>query len=361
MLLDFWTSCCVNCLHVLPALARVEAAFPREVVVIGVHSHKFDHERDPAAVRAATDRLGITHPVLHDPDRRLWDQYAIRAWPTLVFIDPAGYVLEQRSGEPDADELVRTVGRMVKQARSVGALQPVLPPPPSDSLPAAGRFRYPGKLRPVPGRAPDAACWALADAGHHQVVLLDDAGQVVARIGSGMPGHADTPPLRARFRDPQAVAADADAIWVADTGNHLIRRIDLATGEVATVAGTGARGGILGPTAPALDTALASPWDVLPYGGGVLFAKAGTHQLGALDPDAGELDRTGASRPASAPTRARRRATRASWWSRRTGTASSSTAPHDAVTGRGLSSGRGSTTGRDRPRVTLPCSRGGLR
>lgn len=290
LLLDFWTSCCVNCLHVLPALARVEAAFPREVAVIGVHTPKFEHERDPETVRAAVDRLGIAHPVLHDPDRRLWDQYAVRAWPTLVLIDPDGYVVEQRSGEPDADELVRTVRRMVRQARGEGALRPVAPPAPPDTLPEAGRFRYPGKLRPIPGRAPDAACWALADSGHHQVVLLDDAGQVVARIGSGVPGFADGPPLRAGFWDPQGVAADSDSIWVADTGNHLIRRIDLATGEVATAAGTGARGGILGPAAPALGTALASPWDVLPYGGGVLFANAGTHQLGALDPYAGELE-----------------------------------------------------------------------
>ncbi len=291
VVLDFWTGCCVNCLHVLPALARVEAAFPRDVVVIGVHSPKFPHEKEPDTARDAVARLGITHPVLHDPERHLWDQYAVRAWPTLVFVDPNGYVLGQASGEPDGAALVGTLRRMVKAAAGLGDMQPaeleLLAVPPA--LPT--RFRYPGKIRPIPGRARDAACWVLADAGHHQVVLLDDAGTVVARIGSGVAGAQDGSALRACFRDPQGVAADAEAIWVADTGNHLIRRVELATGEVSTVAGTGLRGGVLGEAGAALETALASPWDLVPFGGGVLFANAGTHQLGALDPAAGVVER----------------------------------------------------------------------
>lgn len=290
VVLDFWTGCCVNCLHILPALAKLEAAFPRDVVVIGVYSPKFPHEQDPATARDNVARLGITHPVLHDPERHLWNQYAVRAWPTLVFVDPNGYVLGQASGEPDPATLIQTIRRMVRAAAQLGDMQPagldVLAPPPAPPT----RFRYPGKIRPIPGRGRDAACWALADAGHHQVVLLDDAGTVVARIGSGVAGAQDGSALRACFRGPQGVAADMEAIWVADTGNHLIRRVDLATGEVTTVAGTGLRGAALGEAAPALDTALASPWDLVPFGGGVLFANAGTHQLGALDP-AGEVER----------------------------------------------------------------------
>ena len=290
LVLDFWTGCCVNCLHVLPALAKLEAAFPRDVVIIGIHSPKFPHEQDPATARDAVARLGITHPVLHDPGRHLWNQYAVRAWPTLVFVDPNGYVLGQASGEPDPATLLQTIRRMVRAAAGLGDMQPadldLLTPPPAPPT----RFRYPGKIRPIPGRARDAACWALADAGHHQIVLLDDGGTVMARIGSGVAGAQDGSALRACFRDPQGVAADAETLWVADTGNHLIRRVDLASGEVTTVAGTGLRGGALGAAAPALDTALASPWDLVPFGGGVLFANAGTHQLGALDP-AGEVER----------------------------------------------------------------------
>lgn len=286
VLLDFWTLCCINCIHVLPTLARLEAEFPTDLAVIGVHSPKFPHERDPEAVRAAIARHGIRHPVIHDPDLALWRHYAVRAWPTLVFLDPSGRVLGQFSGEPDAGKLTETVGRMAEQARSLGVLDPgPLPPPPERA--ASGRFRFPGKIRPVTS---GAASWALADAGHHQIVLLDEAGGEAARFGAGEPGFADGPAPEARFRDPQGVAAGDGALFVADTGNHAIRRIDLATGEVRTVAGTGLRGRKLGATAPALATSLASPWDLVPYGGGLLFANAGTHQLGALDPAAGQVE-----------------------------------------------------------------------
>lgn len=293
VILDFWALCCVNCIQLLPTLARVEETFPNEVAVIGVHSPKFPHEREPDAVRAAIARYGIRHPVIHDPEMLLWQQYAVRAWPTLVFLDPGGLVLGQMSGEPDPDQFADVIGRMVEQARRMEVLRPIEPhiPPAPPLTERGGRFRFPGKLRPIPGRRADAACWVLADGGHHQIVLLDDAGAEVARFGSGKSGFADGDPHRAAFRAPQGVSADAETLWVADTGNHAIRRIDLATGAVATLAGTGRRGRALGQAATARTAALASPWDIVPFGGGAIFANAGTHQLGALDPAAGEVER----------------------------------------------------------------------
>jgi DNA-binding beta-propeller fold protein YncE len=216
---------------------------------------------------------------------KLWAQHAIRAWPTLVFIDPQGYVLGQVSGEPDPDRLTQVVGRLVSESERLGVLERLEPfrdDPPAECC----RFHFPGKIRPLgDGR------WVLADAGHNQVVLLDDAGGELARFGSGAAGFDDGAAFAATFRAPQGVDADADAIWVADTGNHAIRRIDMASGAVTTVAGTGQRGRSLGDAAPARATALASPWDVLAFGGGVLFANAGTHQLGALDADGGQVER----------------------------------------------------------------------
>ena len=96
VILDFWTFCCINCLHILPSLRRVEEAFPDEVVVIGVHSPKFAAEREAANVAAAIARYGIAHPVIHDPDFRLWREYAVRAWPTLIFVSPDGRVIGSR-------------------------------------------------------------------------------------------------------------------------------------------------------------------------------------------------------------------------------------------------------------------------
>src|SRR5262249_9177129 len=138
-----------------------------------------------------------------------------------------------------------------------------------------GRFLFPGKIKRAPG---ESVQWALADAGHNQIVLLDDAGKDVRRFGSGASGFANGAAAAATFDHPQGLIADAEAIYVADTGNHAIRRIDRATGAVTTLAGTGKRGTLLEATAqPAASTALASPWDLEKTGKSLYFANAGTH------------------------------------------------------------------------------------
>jgi len=296
VILDFWTFCCINCMHILPSLRLVEEAFPDEVVVIGVHSPKFAAELDPANVAAAIARYGIVHPVIHDPDFRLWREYAVRAWPTLIFVSPDGRVIGQHSGEPDPDRLIEAVGQTLAQWREEGLLRPGALAFTPVAVPS-GRLRFPGKIKPAPGAAKR---WVLADAGHHQIVLLDDDGGEIARYGSGVAGLVDGDAATARFNGPQGLIADAQAIFVADTGNHALRRIDRATGLVTTLAGTGRRGLALGEPAPGLTTALASPWDLelgdLELADGLLyFANAGTHQLGSYHREAGTVARLAGS------------------------------------------------------------------
>lgn len=293
VILDFWTFCCVNCLHVLPALRRVEAAFPEEVVVIGVHSPKFAAEKQAAGVEQAIARHRIAHPVIHDPDMRLWREYAVRAWPTLVFVSPTGRVVGHAPGEPDTGKLLQAVERLLAEARDGDTLSPQ-PLTLSPVAAPSGALRFPGKVKPVPGRRGirPRPRWAVADTGHHQIVLLDDRGRETARFGSGEPGLTDGPADKARFTDPQGLIATADTIYVADTGNHAIRAIDLAAGTIATLAGIGRRGRPLtGRATPADRSALASPWDLAIRGDTVFFANAGTHQIGAFDRVAGTVVR----------------------------------------------------------------------
>lgn len=278
VLLDFWTFCCINCIHVLPTLAILEEAFPEEVVVIGVHSPKFEAEKNSDNLRNAIARYGITHPVIQDTEHELWRQYAVRAWPTIVFLAPDGTVLGQTSGEPSRDKLLRFVADLLQQAADAEQLRPsllALAPEPGPT----GAFSFPGKMRRLPG----TALWALADAGHNQIALLDEDGETVRRIGSGKEGFDDGTAEDAQFSAPQGLACSEGVIYVADTGNHAIRRIDLDAGTVETLAGTGVRGTILEGVHGAGTTALASPWDLAVAGEAVYFANAGTHQIGVLD------------------------------------------------------------------------------
>ncbi len=296
LLLDFWTYCCVNCLHVLDELRPLEEEYAGELVVVGVHSPKFVHEADPEALAAAVDRYEVTHPVLDDPELTTWQAYTARAWPTLVLVDPEGYVAAQYAGEGHAHALGALLAELREEHRRKGTLQPgddpyVAPPV------VPGDLRFPADAV----RLPDGGL-LVADAGHHQLVeLAPDAETVVRRTGTGRRGLVDGTADEACFDEPNGlcllppeVAGEVGYdVVVADTVNHALRGVRLADGRVTTVAGTGRQ---LFPTAPVPDGSLSSPWSVAWWQDRVWVAMAGLHQLWAFDP------RTGACEPVAGTT-----------------------------------------------------------
>ncbi|WP_405916582.1 thioredoxin-like domain-containing protein [Streptomyces sp. NBC_00728] len=283
VLLDFWTFCCINCLHVLDELRELEEKHRDTVVIIGVHSPKFAHEAEHQAVVDAVERYGVEHPVLDDPELATWKQYAVRAWPTLVVIDPEGYVVAQHAGEGHAHAIERLVAELEAEHAAKGTLRrgdgPYVAPEPEPTV-----LRFPGKALALPN-----GNLLVSDTTRHQLVeLAEDAETVVRRIGSGVRGFVDGGANAAGFSEPQGLALlDEGAVVVADTVNHALRRVDLATGAVSTLAGTGRQWWQGSPTSgPAREVDLSSPWDVALFGGKVWIAMAGVHQLWAYDPAA---------------------------------------------------------------------------
>lgn len=279
VILDFWTEGCINCIQIIPTLRRIEERFPDKVVVIGVHSPKFANEKNAASVKDAIRRYDIRHPIVHDPQMTIWRAYGVQAWPTLVVIGSDGTVAGAIPGEPDPDRLMAAIDKLVSSSARAGTLKPAvldLTPLPEPK----GRFLFPGKLKPLPG---SGKRWVLADGGHNQIVVLDDTGKELERYGSGEAGLRDGAEDKAQFNHPQGLIASSDAIFVADTENHAIRRIDLVSGAVTTLAGTGKRGMQLGNPEAGRTQALASPWDLEKKGDELFFANAGTHQIGVLD------------------------------------------------------------------------------
>ncbi|MCU1553268.1 MAG: redoxin protein, partial [Arthrobacter sp.] len=122
VLLDFWTFCCINCLHVLDELRPLEQQYSDVLVTVGVHSPKFEHEADPVALAAAVERYEIRHPVLDDPELDTWKAYTARAWPTLVVIDPEGYIVAHLSGEGHADGLAVLIPELIAEHEAKGTL-----------------------------------------------------------------------------------------------------------------------------------------------------------------------------------------------------------------------------------------------
>lgn len=259
VLLDFWTFCCINCLHVLDELRALEARFADELVVVGVHSPKFAHEADPDALAAAVERYEVHHPVLDDPRLTTWQAYTARAWPTLVVIDPEGYVVAHLAGEGHGAALAALVEALVDEHAAKGTLRrgtaPYVPPEPTP-----GVLRFPAKAVALPG-----GDLLVADAGQHSLArLAPDGATLVRRIGSGERGWVDGGPDEARFAEPNGLCLVPDElrvrlgydVLVADTANHLLRGVRLADGVVTTVVGTGEQYVVGGP-----DNVLPSPGD----------------------------------------------------------------------------------------------------
>ncbi|MGA5729684.1 thioredoxin-like domain-containing protein [Streptomyces seoulensis] len=287
VILDFWTFCCINCLHVLDELRELEERHRDTMVVVGVHSPKFVHEAEHQSVVDAVERYGVEHPVLDDPELATWKQYAVRAWPTLVVIDPEGYVVAQHAGEGHVHAIERLVEELEAEHEAKGTLRrgdgPYVAPEPEPTV-----LRFPGKALLLP-----SGNFLVSDTTRHQLVeLAEDGESVVRRTGTGERGFTDGSAEAASFNEPQGLALlDDGSVVVADTVNHALRRLDLASGEVTTLAGTGRQWMQGAPTSgPAREVALSSPWDVALFGGKVWIAMAGVHQLWTYDPAAGTVE-----------------------------------------------------------------------
>lgn len=315
VILDFWTFCCINCLHVLDEMRPLEERFSDVLVTVGVHSPKFEHEADPEALAAAVERYEIEHPVLDDPNLVTWQAYSARAWPTLVVIDPEGYIAANLAGEGHVAGLTSLVEELAAEHEAKGTLHrgsgPYVPPEP-----VSRTLRFPGKAVPVDralgGEDHAVGRFLVSDTGHHRIVELDSDLETVTRSwGSGAKGYADGDAETAEFNEPQGLAllpaelADQVGydVVVADTVNHRLRGINTATGDVTTLAGNGVQRLIdsdrvaqsqaegLGPLGDdPLTISLSSPWDVLynQQAQRLIVAMAGTHQIFSFDPTTGE-------------------------------------------------------------------------
>jgi thiol-disulfide isomerase/thioredoxin len=286
VLLDFWTYGCINCIHIIPDLNRLEKKYPNELVVIGVHSAKFENEKDIENIRRIILRYEIEHPIVNDADFNIWRSYAVNAWPTRYLIDPAGYIIGRLSGEGSYDVLDQTIGDTIAEFRKRGELNEaplklVLEKAKIGDLPLA----FPGK---VLADAKNDRLF-IADSNHNRIVVAKSDGSLLEVIGTGAAGSVDGAFHQATFFRPQGMALDGDRLYVADTENHLIREVDLKTKTVKTIAGIGQQSHEYGEHGPARQIALNSPWDLQLVGRTLYIAMAGPHQIWQLELDKQEV------------------------------------------------------------------------
>ncbi|HVU02607.1 MAG TPA: thioredoxin-like domain-containing protein [Polyangiaceae bacterium] len=283
VLLDFWTYGCINCLHQIPIVNGLEELLAGEpFVVIGVHSAKFSNEKDKANISLAMQQYEVHHPVVVDDALSVWNEYGAHAWPTTVLIDARGRKRLTRAGEYNTAYMRPKIDALLEEARCEGSLAAPVDYRVDPNALATTPLLFPTGLAPLTGGG-----LAISDSSHHRIVVMQGEGQLRTVYGTGTRGNVNGDAATAAFSGPQGIAAVGDTLYVADTGNHEVRAIDLASGTVRTVAGTGIGGSgytVATGFQPALSTRLDSPWDVEPVGSAIAIASAGSHQIYLLDP-----------------------------------------------------------------------------
>ncbi|BBO16653.1 conserved hypothetical protein [Candidatus Brocadia pituitae] len=280
VLLDFWTYCCINCMHIIPDLKKLEAKYPNELVVIGVHSAKFENERDADNIRQAILRYEIEHAVVNDSNFTIWDSYGVRAWPTLVLIDPDGYVVGSDTGEGHYEILDKLIGQLISEYRSKNLIR-------DTPLPLAlEKYKLGDSPLSFPGKVladEKSNRLFIADSNHNRIVITNLEGEMLNIAGNGKVGRNDGAYAEAGFNHPQGMALHGDTLYVADTENHLIRKLDLKAKTVQTIAGTGKQAEFMASGGMGISSPLNSPWDLAYLEGQLYIAMAGAHQIWAMD------------------------------------------------------------------------------
>jgi hypothetical protein len=277
VLLYFWTFDSVNCQNVLADLRYLETKYHDGLSVIGVHTPKYDYQCQAAPVLKAVNRCHIRHPVANDPDYSLWRGYGVQSWPSFAIVDAEGRFAALLAGEGRRDEADALVGQLLDDAAArdlrvyESSVATVRPEP---RMP----LQFPGKVLATP-----TGIW-IADSGSNRVLECDHSGRILRQIGSGNPGFWDGRNREAGFNNPQGLALVQDALYVADTGNHAVRRVLLQTGEVSVVAGTGQAGrDIPGESADPKQVRMSAPVDLCAHEDKLYIAVSGQHQVWRLD------------------------------------------------------------------------------
>ncbi|KPK75443.1 MAG: hypothetical protein AMJ79_11195, partial [Phycisphaerae bacterium SM23_30] len=277
VLLDFWTYCCINCMHVIPDLKKLEKDFPDELVVIGVHSAKFTTEKETENIRQAILRYEIEHPVVNDKNMKIWQLYGVRAWPTLVLIDPAGKIVAAQSGEGLYEPFKFVISKVIETFKAKGQLEAQ---PLKLYQEKKGQqeklLLFPGKV--LADEKSDRLF--IADSNHNRIVVVGLTDKRVKEIiGSGKAGLKDGDFKTARFNHPQGMALAGDKLYVADTENHALRRVDFKNKQVITAAGMGEQARGFNIVGRGRGVSLNSPWDLERVGDILYIAMAGSHQI----------------------------------------------------------------------------------
>lgn len=280
VLINFWTYCNINSIHALKEIKKLEEKYPKELVPIGVHTGKFLAESELSNIEQAVLRHNIKYPVINDATFAMWHKYHIKVWPTIILINPEGYALGFYPGEGNYAEIDKKIEETIIEFRKKGSINDTILTfkKETDNF-VEQQLKFPGNV--LADKASDRLF--IADTNHNRIVITDLSGKLIDIVGNGESNNHNGNFKQVSFNSPQGMALNDKLFYVADTGNNLIREVNLENNEVRTIAGTGEQAGLMGKGGPALETALNSPWDLTLVNNELYITMAGLHQIWIMD------------------------------------------------------------------------------
>ncbi len=273
----FWTPSNLNSLRLLPDIRALETKHDSGIAVIGVVCPKFSRETTIGPILKAVNRNFIRHPVALDPDYYLWQQYGVRAWPSAAVIDAKGQLRRVVEGDDAGVAIDNAVTALLDEAASMEIREYGRPvtarkPEPGSTL------QFPSAILPARGHI------YISDSGNNRVLEVGETGRIIRTFGSGNPGFWDGALQNSGFNSPKGLSVNDNYLYVADTGNHAIRRISLFSGDVETVMGTGKADKTLVMAGTDLRSiSCNSPIGLASKGPNLYITMAGNNQIWRLD------------------------------------------------------------------------------
>lgn len=276
VVLLFWSASSVYCHNILHDLAGIQRKWPDAVSVLAIHHPKFNAEQDAKLMAESLTRLDIGFPVANDREWIAWQHYNANSWPFMVLIDGKGWHVADFVGDDQTSAIESRIAAMLESAAPSG--------PKPGQLKAKARSKVFSTLNAPSGLAVANGLLYIADAGHHRVLECALDGRIIREFGNGVPLFLDGSAADSSFHRPSALAAHREHIYVADTGNHAVRRLNLLHGSVDTLLGDG-RPGLLPAESSVEDAAirLNNPYGLCIHHDSLIVADSGNNRLGMLN------------------------------------------------------------------------------
>ena len=275
VVLDFWTYGCINCLHANAILKKIKHQYGDQLLIISIHTPKFENEKNIQTLRKNIRRFEMQHPVVNDTEYLLAKKYHVNAWPSFVVLNKKTEIMGKTVGENGLRLVKKAIKKVLETTVEVISMPKI--PLLLETDKAANQLLFaPSKIDI------NSQYVAISDSLHHRIIITNHQGKIQSIYGGKKSGFKDGKINKVRFNLPQGVILTKTGVYVADSGNHRIRFIDFKTQITTTIAGGGKDLSLLYPFDPAIQatkTALSSPWDLTINHQHLFIAMAGTHQI----------------------------------------------------------------------------------